>query len=101
MCLLEELEGKAIDPSCWDGYHPKVYNQQVNGDALVHSLCEKLQQVNVKDYSLEMQVWWRDHQKADAARLEKEIKAKATKKAKVAAMKKLSAYERKLLGLID
>jgi len=95
-CLLDELKGKPIDEKHWRGYHPSVYNKQYNADALVAELCEKLQKINVTKQSLEMQIWWRDHLSADKVRLEKEIE---DRKAKDAAIKKLTAYERKVLGL--
>ena len=63
-CLLGEFDGKPIDKSHWRGYHPAVYNKQVDGDAMVSELCERLQMVDVTKYSLEMQIWWRDHQAA-------------------------------------
>jgi hypothetical protein len=31
-------------------------------------LCARLRQVDVTQYSLEMQLWWRDHQQVDALR---------------------------------
>lgn len=99
-CLLDELNGKRkIDRSHWEGYHPDVYNKHVNGDKLVAKLCSRLQSVDVTKYSLEMQMWWRDHQKADKERLKAELKQKKTKAAKAAALKKLNPYERRLLGV--
>jgi hypothetical protein len=32
-------------------------------------LCEFCQTHDVTDYSLELQIWWRDHEKADQARI--------------------------------
>ena len=101
-CLLDELNGKAeIEPSHWRGYHPKVYGSLGGSyaDALVSELCSRLQQVDVTTHSLEMQIWWRDHQKADKARLQKEIEAKQQGADREAALAKLSDYERRLLGL--
>jgi hypothetical protein len=66
-CLLDELDGKKFEKSHWNGYHPKVYCKVTRelGDKLVAELCGKLQNLDVKNYSLEMQMWWRDHQAAD------------------------------------
>jgi len=98
-CLLDEVDdGKPIDPSHWLGYHPKVYNRSHNGDALVAELCEKLQGKDVANYSLELQIWWRDHQKADKERLEWEIKEKDAA-ARKEALAKLTDYEKGLLGI--
>lgn len=98
-CLLGELDGKPIDKSHWRGYHPAVYNKQVNGDALVSELCERLQSVDVQKHSLEMQIWWRDHQASDKARIEHELACKRNAEDREAAMAKLTPRERNLLGL--
>jgi len=65
----------------------------------VAELCQKLQNVDISEYSLEMQMWWRDHQKADKARIERELKEARTRAAKAAALAKLTEYEKALLGL--
>jgi hypothetical protein len=101
-CLLDELDGKKFKEDHWEGYHPRVYNGNgggVDGDKLVAKLCQKLQTVDVKKYSLEMQMWWRDHQAADQARRDREIDEKDTEAERRAALRKLTARERKLLGL--
>lgn len=80
-CLLDELEGRPINPNHWAGYHPKTYNKTTKAlcDLLVSTLCQKLQTIDVTKQSLEMQIWWRDHQAADKLRLEKELKEKNSK----------------------
>ena len=98
-CLLDELDGKEIDQYHWRGYHPSVYSKRVDGDKMVKKLCKRLQDVDVKDYSLEMQIWWRDHKAADKARVEAQLAAAKDAKAKKAAIAKLTAHERKLLGI--
>lgn len=99
VALLDELEGKPIPDDYGSGYDDRVYNQAIDLDKLTAKLCKRLQKVDVSEYSLEMQIWWRDHQKADKARLEQEQKRLTTDKQKAAALKKLTKYERKLLGL--
>ena len=98
-CLLGELDGKPIDKSHWRGYHPAVYCKQVDGDALVSELCERLQSVDVTQFSLEMQIWLRDHQAADKARIEHELARKRSAEGREAALAKLTPHERRLLGL--
>jgi hypothetical protein len=98
-CLLDELNGKEFSGNSWDGYHPEIYSKGVDGDSLVIDLCRRLQSVDVTKYSLEMQIWWRDHQKSDRERLEKEVAEQATKTAKEQALSKLTDYERELLRL--
>lgn len=103
-CLLDELDGKKWSNGDWDGYHPRIYNKLAElekdvCDAMVSELCSRLQGVDVKKYSLEMQMWWRDHQEADKLRVELEIAANKDKAARQAAVSKLTPHERKLLGL--
>ncbi len=71
-CLLDELNGIPMNKLNWNGFHPRVYCQDFNADILVAELCSKLSKLNVKDYSLEMQIWWRDHQEADSLREKKD-----------------------------
>jgi hypothetical protein len=99
-CLLDELDGKQWDSSHWRGYHPAVYNKPVvNGNKMVSELCERLQSADVTKYSLELQMWWRDHQKADKERVEHELARTQHAAERDAAISKLTPYERKLLGL--
>jgi hypothetical protein len=100
--LLDELETGKLPSNFGDGYDKRVYNKtfpKQHIDEKTEELCSKLQNVDVSKFSLEMQMWWRDHQKADKERLEKEIKDKATEQERQKALSKLSAYERKLLNL--
>lgn len=100
-CLLDELAGLPQVASNWLGYHHKVYNKSTKelGDRMVSELCDALQTRDVTQYSLEMQVWWRDHQAADKARLAEEMRKHATAIEIEAALAKLNSYERKLLGI--
>lgn len=62
-------------------------------------LCEWCKTHDVKEKSLELQIWWRDHLKADAkkeqGRLEEEKKMKLRK----TALSKLTKEEREVLGV--
>lgn len=102
-CLLDELNGKSqIDKSHWRGYHPQVYSKGIGkpvADSMVRELCDRLSRINVTEYSLEMQIWWRDHKRADKERLEREMREKHEQRDRQAALAKLSDYERRLLGL--
>jgi hypothetical protein len=98
-CLLDELAGKRWSAHHWDGYHPSAYNKNVNLDEIVSRLCDKLSQTDVSKYSLEMQMWWRDHKKADKKRVEEALLEEKTVAAKKAAIAKLTKHERQLLGL--
>ena len=75
-CLLDELDGKKWTKDEWAGYHPSAYGMGDNKkkrDKMTKALCERLQRTDVTKYSLEMQMWWRDHQEADRQRQMKEI----------------------------
>lgn len=99
-CLLDELNGAKPSQGSWYGYHPRVYNQvsQELADKLTAELCSRLQTVDVTKYSLELQMWWRDHQAADKARVERELEQSRTAAEREAALAKLTPHERKLLG---
>lgn len=103
-CLLDEIDGKPINYSHWNGGHPKVYGNlldQEAADAMTAKLCSALQNLDVTKYSLEMQMWWRDHQKADEKRLIEEIASKKQKEERDAIISRLSPHERKILGIKD
>ena len=101
-CFLDELRGKKWTQSELEGYHPGVYCRNIDratGDAMVRKLCETLQSRDVSTCSLELQMWWRDHKRADAERVQREIDDAKTQKARAAAIAKLTPHERKLLNL--
>lgn len=100
-CLLDELAGRQWKREWWDGYHPNIYCKVDRGigDQLVRELCFALQSRDVTQYSLEMQIWWRDHQAADKARCEQELAQAKTGSEREAALAKLTPRERLLLGL--
>ena len=102
LALLKELKTGKLPSFFGDGYHKDVYNKTTKGilDEKVAELCSKLQDVeDVKKYSLEMQMWWRDHQKADKARIKRIARSKKEAKDKEELLSKLSPYEKKLLGI--
>lgn len=78
---------------------PDYYGDLKNVDKHTEMLCNFCQSNDVKDYSLELQIWWRDHQKKDAERLRKEQEAIQSEKDRQKALSKLSDYEKKLLGV--
>ena len=101
-CINDELDGTCFNSSEWGGYHQDVYCRDITrelADKMTAGLCKRMQLVDVKELSLEAQIWWRDHKAADVARLRKEIEDKADAEVKAAAIAKLSPRERELLGL--
>jgi hypothetical protein len=106
-CLLDELN-TGVPPleqaeGNWRGYHPAIYNKggMVDAGGMTADLCQRLQEVDVTQYSLEMQIWWRDHQIADRKRLQKEFEKATLTEQRKSALAKLTSHERKLLGLKD
>lgn len=100
--LLDELKTGKLPENFGDGFDSRVYNQHLTVTDLhfkVKSLCKKLQKTDVTKFSLEMQMWWRDHQAADKKRVAQELEEIKEAKAKAEAIAKLTPYERKLLGL--
>lgn len=103
--LLDEINtGQPPDPHSgnWMGYDPRSYGRrhsQSAKDDLVATLCYALSRVDVSKFSLEMQMWWRDHQIADKKRKETEEdkirKAELLKSAK----SKLTDEEKAVLGI--
>lgn len=73
-CFLGELEGKPWNRDWFRGYHPAAYNRgdcdKKKLDEIAALLCSKLSNLDATKYSLELQIWWRDHQEADRARKE-------------------------------
>lgn len=100
-CLLDELAGKKFERRWWSGYHPSVYGKanRALGDKMVSELCKALQSRDVTQCSLEMQIWWRDHQAADKARCERERAKEKYDVARAAALEKLTPAERWLLNI--
>jgi hypothetical protein len=98
--LIDELDGRGRDERHWRGYHPLAYGRTCNLDHIAGLLCSRLQKVtDIGSFSLEMQMWWRDHQASDKARIQTELALSETKKQKQEALSKLTPYERKILGL--
>ena len=100
--LLDELETGKLPENFGTGFDERVYNKAfVNKqlDEKTAELCSKLQKVDITQYSLEMQMWWRDHQKADKERLKEVMDKEKELSDRKKALKKLSEYEKKLLGL--
>lgn len=101
LALLEELETGKLPDYFGNGYYSEVYdkNEKEILSNKVPELCKKLQNIDTSKYSLEMQLWWREHQKADKERIEKELKLKREEIDRQKAIYKLSDYVKKLLGL--
>lgn len=62
-------------------------------------LCSYCKNHDVRDYSLELQIWWRDHQLADARHKREEAARKKRAALRKQALAKLTDAERKALGV--
>lgn len=110
-CVIDYLvDGKPFIKSEWAGHHPRVGTDVVDNDNIVAEARGLLMHEYVIELPLEVQMWQRDHQIMDQARLKEEAKAKAEElakarqeakdaKLKIAALKKLTPSERALLGV--
>ncbi len=117
LALLQELRTGKLPKYYGNGMYSEVYCQSTAPlDAEVRQLCEKLKTQDaetpgkIKHRSLEMQMWWRDHQRADEKRKKEETREANEKEQKAAkkiqsdtdrekALKKLTPHERKILGI--
>ncbi len=71
-------------------------------DGSTRDLCERLKRehnTTTSNRSLELQIWWRDHQKQDRLRIAKEKDTKDRNVKIARALGKLTKSERKLLGV--
>jgi hypothetical protein len=104
--LLDELDGKGRpDPRSdgWAGYDQRAYGShrtREKADRLATKLCGRIKKAgDITKYSLELQVWARDHAEADRRRIKEEEAAARLKAAKKSGLAKLTKEERKALGL--
>lgn len=84
------------------GIRPAVRYKQSwseGNDLMAAKLCKWCQSHDVKAQSLELQIWWRDHQKWDAKRKADEEAATRQEAERKTAIGKLTNAERKALGV--
>lgn len=84
LAFLEELRTGKLNEEHFKGYHPAAYctsPTQKQLDDATAQLCEELRalpnpetagRVSHTNHSLELQIWWRDHQRHDAEREQRE-----------------------------
>jgi len=97
LALIEELEAGNLPDYYGHGFVGRNYYDG-NLDDDTATLCSKLQELgDVSNCSLELQMWWRDHQEADKRRIENELKTAEKAKDRERAISKLTSYELKLL----
>lgn len=77
----------------------KCYNRpnKVKLDNDTATLCSRLSNLDVTKYSLEMQIWWRDHQQFDKIRIQREVEIQRKHEIKKNALSKLTTEEKEAL----
>jgi len=76
--LLDEIKTGKLPKDFGSGYDQRIYNKGFSKNHLdkkTEELCTLLQNLDVTKHSLELQIWWRDHQNADRERILKEMAA--------------------------
>lgn len=88
-------------PCRCDGYPTELELAQKELDKLTDLLCTLCNQCEYYNFEIDNKVldWWEKHKEADAKRLAKEKAEREAKLLKKKALAKLSAAERKVLGL--
>ena len=105
-CVRDELRQNMIIPeSWWRGYHPEVYGQMPSvekRDKIIQAICSHLSSLapgEIGQLSLETQLWWRDHQRADQERERREAQEAILSTIREQALSKLTPKEKEALGL--
>ncbi len=96
LAFLEELKTGKLDEHHLKGYHPSVYCEKPTQEQLndaTSQLCKNLRFATLTHYSLELQIWWRKHQKSEERR-EREDREELEAK-EVADRKELARLKRK------
>lgn len=100
--LLEELKTGMLPSYYGDGYNANFYGCSTKTmlDEKTADLCARLKKsARIAKMSLEMQIWWRNHQEHDRRRKRQALLDIEDKTARKAALNKLTPRERKLLGI--
>ena len=108
LCVIDEKKDLPLRQSWWKGYHPDAYSKGVTRERVDHltsTACAMVTSMAPEairvEFSLEAQIWIRDHQKADRERIEHEEHAKRIQAIIAGALAKLTDEEKKALGLED
>lgn len=100
--LLDEIRTGKLPEDFGSGYDQRVYNKGLGKrhlDERVSELCSLLKVADVSRFSLEMQIWWRDHQNADEERENRERMEALAREIKERALAKLTEEEKAILGI--
>ncbi len=93
--LLREVAGQPFNHQKRHEYYGNVKTL----DKDTATLCEACKNLDVSKYSLELQLWWRDHQKADAEKDRQTDVQRIRAALQRSGLSKLNIAERVALGL--
>lgn len=93
--LLDEIGAETTRTRQAFPNHPRGWSL----DKMARLLCEFCKSHDVTKQSLELQIWWRDHQKWDKKRKADEQAAVSRAEVRRRALAKLTKEEKKALGL--
>lgn len=104
LALIDEVKTGKLPKYFGEGSSEKVYGKTTQAilDKNTKKLCTALQGISnykIKKSSLELQIWWRDHQKMDKKHLKEDLDKIKDEKDKKKAIAKLTPREKKLLGI--
>ena len=101
LTFLEEIKrGTPPSPSYLGGYHPDAYCPSLSPEILnekTAELCELCQQKDTTASSLELQIWWRDHQASEERRALEDADDLRRKDLRQSGLAKLTPDEREAL----
>lgn len=100
--MLQEIAGKPVDYTDNMIIKDVIFWSTTDADKHINKLCKQLTLMSpakIRNCSLELQIWWRDHQIADKLREERERKEMQERKERETILKKLTSREKKILGL--
>ena len=80
---------------------PQIYGVVELLDEDTDTLCQWCRTHDVTKMSLELQLWWKRHHKADARRKRGKEKTRRQKRLREQALAKLTREERAALGIIE
>lgn len=106
LTLTDELNGKKFSKDNYSGYHPNAYCKSISQGELNEATAKLCQWLRLQEqlgkigkYSLKLQMWWRDHKKADARHDAEDKEAARLARLRKAGAKRLTKNQRLALGI--
>lgn len=86
LTFLEELKTGELNKDYLNGYNPPAYTQNPTQEQLNEAtaqLCQEISEYTVTDFSLELQMWWRDHQEGEERRAKEDAEEKPKRPSRI------------------